>query len=350
MVKYIGVVAACTCAIFLCVQGASILEPPSNKTALVGQNVTLMCRTEIPTGDRDSLTWFEMVSSPTGVPTVIYKSIEPDKIHRPEKFEVFDTYNLRIINAQTADGGLYSCGLYVENVQHAAHVTILGKPELKVPEFVKEGDAVSVQCSAEFGAKNFNQLDSALLPTIHIHIEPTDLIPCNFSYEIRTTDSGSKVNVIHAETNSVAFYGQHDEKKVFCTVKSNVSTTDETTIRVYYRTRTVTVDTSKKVFLVGDEIVCKADGYPAPTLKWTNVNEGTSVFNNEKLPVRVEMVGKKNKWNCSASNAIEGTSYEASKVIDFAAAAGQTSLHQIDVTVFSIAFVCFYMFVRLFQS
>ena len=76
-------------------------------------------------GDLDSLTWAEYHSS-TGMATIIFKSLDPAKIHKPEKYEVFGTYNLVIKNVQLTDAGLYSCGLYKESIQHAVDLIVLG--------------------------------------------------------------------------------------------------------------------------------------------------------------------------------------------------------------------------------
>ena len=111
--------------------GASITEPPTNTSALVGQNVTLKCKVQMAEGDLDSLTWAEYYSSSTGMATIIFKSLDPLKIHKPEKYEVFDTYNLLIKDVQLADAGLYSCGLYKESIQHAVDLIVLGNTMLK---------------------------------------------------------------------------------------------------------------------------------------------------------------------------------------------------------------------------
>ena len=44
-----------------------------------------------------------------------------------QRYEIQDTFNLRISNAGYGDGGLYACSLFVEDNSHEAHLFVLGQ-------------------------------------------------------------------------------------------------------------------------------------------------------------------------------------------------------------------------------
>lgn len=112
-------------------------DPPRNVTAVVGQNVTLTCQVEIGEGERDALNWEKI--TPGSSSTYIFKSIDPpEKTSNPNKYQIFGTFNLRILNVDVSDGGLYSCYLYLDsNTKYTANVIVLGLLTIKLVHLYK---------------------------------------------------------------------------------------------------------------------------------------------------------------------------------------------------------------------
>lgn len=330
------------------VQGASVVNPPRNVTARVGQNVTLTCEVEIAEGERDALNWEKIVPGSSSI--YIYKSIDPpEKTSDPEKYQISGAFNLHIINVDVNDGGLYSCFFYLDDdVKYSANVIVLGQPTLEVDAEVMEGESTTVRCQAEVGAQPFKLLDKALVPHISLQVFH-DVIAANVTNRTEEVD-GRIVNYVVAESTSAEFFGQHDSKDVTCVVKSTftpfVAISAAQKITVVYPVKDISFGATKPFYLLGDILTCKASGRPAPQVRWrsANADDTISQTSDERLTVTQAMVSRrKNSWNCTATNTVGGTTYVVYKVNTFNAIGLGNSLHSMDFTICSILFGVYYI-------
>ena len=96
---------------------------------MVGEDVILTCETS-DSGTQDLIEWTEYVTIDEGR-RVWISSNDPSEIDHPEgsdKFEIIDTYNLKIKNIGLGYGGKYSCKLVIQDSSpRTAYVSVFGK-------------------------------------------------------------------------------------------------------------------------------------------------------------------------------------------------------------------------------
>lgn len=82
--------------------------------------------------------------------------------------------------------------------------------------------------------------------------------------------------------------------------------------------RGVTFVPNYTVYIPGETIQCRADGYPPPTFEWEELNvvNGTIIVGNT-LPITSDMLGNSYQYQCTASNVIFGQPYNATRTISF---------------------------------
>ena len=79
----------------------------------------------------------------------------------------------------------------------------------------------------------------------------------------------------------------------------------------------------------GDRILCSAEGNPEPLYQWTDLDNGT-VIEGDVLIITEDMVGKDQRFQCTATNSYNGMSYSNSTIIEFF---GKRETHSAQTTV-----------------
>lgn len=283
--------------------------PPTNTSVVAGSNVNLTCQVS---GDvsMNRLSWREHIEDPIGV--LIFNSAM-DGPNDEEEFEIHGKYALMIKEANTNDGGVYSCGLDGQS-PYKINVQIIERPGIKIPELY-EGQTQPIECHVAYGAAPPAFANPNQTPRIQARID-TDIVE---GIETRTTGLLGEASTISYVVNVTTT--KLDHLRTFsCEVivdEPAFKIGDRKIMNVVHEVHSVEITPQRKEFYVGEKIACGANGYPEPSYRWMPVvSPGTRQVSGNVLEIQENMIGQ-NEWKCEATNDAGNGIEEESMEIEF---------------------------------
>jgi len=292
-------------------------QSPLNIAVYAGETVTLRCWVATNTAGTPRIQWSEFASSDNGQLISDGDFILPAHPNSARYSLVRNSslqYDLQIANVNMADGGVYSCfdsnAPSTEKQRGAAQLVVIGGDincTTTVPQGaqVMEGVYYTVECTLDFGGnlvpyarwdgpQPFGQAQSntenRLWTGMSFYAHRT-MSQQYWRLAINFTDSFLPPPADNA-ANVPDFREEYDSPR----------------ITVYWTPMNMYADPQKDLYIVGDQIECFADAFPAPSFVWHNLRT------NERLPGSLLTIpqaweGTSQTLRCQAINNINSVEY-----------------------------------------